>query len=482
MSHHNSSKGGVYPPPSQPQPPSGSSGQGHGHLTEHATGQISDVGMQGAAMAAGSAQPGPDMGQPHYASQLPGANPYQGAPMAPDETQAGYAWGEGGNPDMAASVDSTGGEKQGGYGKQTDKAADGTGCADAAAAQPAPSVAHAPQDYPMPGQQPPQFAPQGYPMPGQQPPQFAPQGYPMPGQQPPQFAPQGYPMPGQQPPQFAPQGYPMPGQQPPQFAPQGYPMPGQQPPQFAPQGYPMPGQAPQFAPQGQPMPRQAPQFAPQGYPMPGQPPKFAPQGYPMPGQPPKFAPQGYPMPGQPPKFAPQGYPMPGQTPQEAPPQAEEASCGQGTKESPGTSPSEKSGHAGGCCKGSSATSSSHAMPGYAPPYPNGAPFYGPPPGTAHAGQMPNPQDMAMHYGHLYGLIRDAANGQPDISGFMNFFQTVSSDFWKGALVGTGITLLFTTDAPKAMLAKGLAGLSGAAASAEQTSSENNTQPKEEADL
>ncbi|TWI75667.1 hypothetical protein LZ24_00720 [Desulfobotulus alkaliphilus] len=89
----------------------------------------------------------------------------------------------------------------------------------------------------------------------------------------------------------------------------------------------------------------------------------------------------------------------------------------------------------------------------------------------------------MHYGHLYGLIRDAANGQPDISGFMNFFQTVSSDFWKGALIGTGITLLFTTDAPKAVLAKGLAGLSGAAAATdEKTSTENNTQPKEEADL
>ncbi|WP_222427513.1 hypothetical protein, partial [Desulfobotulus alkaliphilus] len=175
MSHDDSSKGGVYPPPSQPQPSSGSSGQGHGHFTEHATGQLSDVGMQGAAMAAGSAQPGPDMGQPHYASQIPGAEPYQGAPMAPDETQARYAWGEGGNADMTAPADATGGEKQGGYGKQTDKAGESVACSDAAA------TAYAPQSHPMPGQQPPQFAPQGYPMPGQQPPQFAPQGYPMPG-------------------------------------------------------------------------------------------------------------------------------------------------------------------------------------------------------------------------------------------------------------------------------------------------------------
>ncbi|MCW7754077.1 hypothetical protein OOT00_08765, partial [Desulfobotulus sp. H1] len=234
--------------------------------------------------------------------------------------------------------------------------------------------------------------------------------------------------------------------------------------------------------QGYPMPGQPPQFPPQGYPMPGQPPQFPPQGYPMPGQPPRFAPQGHPMPGQPPRFRPQDYPFPGQPSQGTPFQTGEDSCGQNTKQASETSPSEKTGHAGGCCKGSSADPSYHAMPGYVPPYrQQSAPFYGPPPGTAHAGPIPNPQDMAMHYGHLYGLIRDAANGQPDISGFMNFFQTVSSDFWKGALIGTGITLLFTTDAPKSLLAKGLAGLSGAAAAA-PPSPDTHTQPKEEADL
>jgi hypothetical protein len=124
------------------------------------------------------------------------------------------------------------------------------------------------------------------------------------------------------------------------------------------------------------------------------------------------------------------------------------------------------------------------MPGYAPPFTQGyapgyqgAPFYGPPNSASQ-------QEMAMHYGHLYGLIREAANGQPDISGFLNFFQSVSSDFWKGALVGTGIALLFTTDAPKAILARGLAGLSGAASgkSHENPPQTDNAPKEEEADL
>ena len=330
-------------------------------MTEHATGEISQVGMQGAAMAAKSVPQGPDMGQPHYASQLPGAPPYQGAPMAPDAIQARYAYGE--KADMGASQEPQAPAARGGGEKGGDQAAGG-GCGETQSVQ------------------------------------------------------------------------------------------------AEPQGYPMPGQAPQFAPQGYPMPGQAPQFAPQGYPMPGQPPKFAPQGYPMPGQAPQFAPQGAPV-------------------------AEE-SCGKGAKENPAASAAEKSGHGGGCCKGSAGTSPHGAqpMPGYAPPFTQGyapgyqgAPFYGPPNSASQ-------QEMAMHYGHLYGLIREAANGQPDISGFLNFFQSVSSDFWKGALVGTGIALLFTTDAPKAILARGLAGLSGAASekSHENPPQTDNAPKEEEADL
>ncbi len=64
------------------------------------------------------------------------------------------------------------------------------------------------------------------------------------------------------------------------------------------------------------------------------------------------------------------------------------------------------------------------------------------------------------YGELYGLIQEAANGNADVSGFLRFFQSTSSDFWKGALVGTGLTLLLTNDAVKSAIARGFAGVWG----------------------
>lgn len=68
--------------------------------------------------------------------------------------------------------------------------------------------------------------------------------------------------------------------------------------------------------------------------------------------------------------------------------------------------------------------------------------------------------FAHQYGELCGLIQEAANGQPDVGRFLNFFHTVSSDFWKGALVGTALTLLLTNDQVKNFLGAGLAGLMG----------------------
>lgn len=58
------------------------------------------------------------------------------------------------------------------------------------------------------------------------------------------------------------------------------------------------------------------------------------------------------------------------------------------------------------------------------------------------------------------MIQQAANGQPDVSRFLNFFNNAGSDFWKGALVGAGITLLMTSDSVKNMLAGGIGGLWG----------------------
>lgn len=118
----------------------------------------------------------------------------------------------------------------------------------------------------------------------------------------------------------------------------------------------------------------------------------------------------------------------------------------------------------------------------------GAP-YGPPtgmPSAAPHGHHDGPSGGCIHgaanrYGELYGLIREAANGQPDVSRFLNFFQTVSSDFWKGALVGTGLTLLLTNDAVKDMLSKNLAGLWGmAGASAEEQEAEEDRKAEEQA--
>jgi hypothetical protein len=91
------------------------------------------------------------------------------------------------------------------------------------------------------------------------------------------------------------------------------------------------------------------------------------------------------------------------------------------------------------------------------------------------------QDAGKQYGELYGLIREAADGQPDISRFLNFFQSTSSDFWKGALVGTALTLLLTNDSVKSMLSRSVAGLWGlVGAEAEQREAEEDRKAAEQA--
>ncbi|MGE4555753.1 MAG: hypothetical protein AB7D07_02915 [Desulfovibrionaceae bacterium] len=65
------------------------------------------------------------------------------------------------------------------------------------------------------------------------------------------------------------------------------------------------------------------------------------------------------------------------------------------------------------------------------------------------------------YGELYGLIQEAANGNPDVSKFLNFFTQSSTEFWKGALIGTGLTLLLTNDTVKGALSGAFASVWGA---------------------
>ncbi|NCC26264.1 MAG: hypothetical protein EOM25_13885 [Deltaproteobacteria bacterium] len=101
-----------------------------------------------------------------------------------------------------------------------------------------------------------------------------------------------------------------------------------------------------------------------------------------------------------------------------------------------------------------------------PPGPSAWPAYQPggmyaPPAVQ---QMPNPgqaQGYENRYGELYGLINEAAAGNPDVSKFLNFFEKTSSDFWKGALLGAGMTFLLTNDRVKGAIAGVFSGVCGA---------------------
>ena len=83
-------------------------------------------------------------------------------------------------------------------------------------------------------------------------------------------------------------------------------------------------------------------------------------------------------------------------------------------------------------------------------------------GESHADHPASPleQGRENRYGELYGLISQAASGNPDVSSFLRFFQNTGSDFWKGALLGTGLTLLLTNDTVKSTVSAGIAGVWG----------------------
>lgn len=107
-----------------------------------------------------------------------------------------------------------------------------------------------------------------------------------------------------------------------------------------------------------------------------------------------------------------------------------------------------------------------------PAQPMGQPMSGPVPYMPSPGQPGGHSDpkhlyppqaepgQENRYGELYGLIRQAADGNPDVSKFLNFFQTTRSDFWKGAAIGAGLTLLLTNDAVKGVIAGGVASVMG----------------------
>jgi hypothetical protein len=58
------------------------------------------------------------------------------------------------------------------------------------------------------------------------------------------------------------------------------------------------------------------------------------------------------------------------------------------------------------------------------------------------------------------LVNDVANGNADAARVMNFLGNLDSQFWKGALVGVGATLLLTNDTVKNTIVGALSGLLG----------------------
>ncbi|MFP4048397.1 MAG: hypothetical protein ACOCS8_00305 [Desulfovermiculus sp.] len=97
-------------------------------------------------------------------------------------------------------------------------------------------------------------------------------------------------------------------------------------------------------------------------------------------------------------------------------------------------------------------------------------FQGPPgyaQAQAHPGQAPGPDSGPGHpkhdahrYGQVMGLINDVANGNADPSKVMQVLSSLDSQFWKGALIGVGATLLVTNETVKNALVSALSDLAG----------------------
>ena len=128
-----------------------------------------------------------------------------------------------------------------------------------------------------------------------------------------------------------------------------------------------------------------------------------------------------------------------------------------------------------------------AVPGQSHPqhgpqaYPGG-PYYAPPRGPAQDWRGPanggpqgcdhhapqgewsqgpgHPKHDAHQYGQLMRLVNDMASGNADAARVMDFLGGLDAQFWKGALMGVGATLLLTNDAAKNAIVKGLSGLAG----------------------
>ncbi|MFH1137677.1 MAG: hypothetical protein V1816_16545 [Pseudomonadota bacterium] len=72
----------------------------------------------------------------------------------------------------------------------------------------------------------------------------------------------------------------------------------------------------------------------------------------------------------------------------------------------------------------------------------------------------HPKHDAHQYGQFMRLVNDMTTGNADASKVVDFLGTMDVQFWKGALVGMGATLLLTNSAAKNAIAGALSGVLG----------------------
>jgi len=163
----------------------------------------------------------------------------------------------------------------------------------------------------------------------------------------------------------------------------------------------------------------------------------------------------------------------------------ECTCGHDESEMPGSNqgnrnseqmPAEK-GMPGadkcGCSSSQGSHSQGSAMPNPGMQHPGMAQYAGHNPGMQYQGmpQYANPAQGMQHnpcrygghhinpgaghpkhdqhqYGQIIDIINDVANGTPDVSKMVGFLEDCDTQFWKGAVIGAVVTLLFTSNTVK----------------------------------
>ena len=70
----------------------------------------------------------------------------------------------------------------------------------------------------------------------------------------------------------------------------------------------------------------------------------------------------------------------------------------------------------------------------------------------------DPEHDMHRYGQLFEVVNDIMNGNPEPAKILRFIDGFETQFWKGAMLGVGVTLLVTNDTVKKKFVGGVAGL------------------------